>query len=157
MWRFAFGDLDHVIYEPSATADKLTVLLAADPGYEVVLHSFDLGGWPDSDYEIASVDVSQIAGDDEVLYHEDDVTVFGGTDPFHTTFTFAPGLQGQILLITIDSSNLGALSENIGIDNISFSQVLVPEPSAVVMLVIGAMAIMGVLCPRRRRAPKGAA
>ncbi len=147
MWRFDFGDLVNVIYMPEITTNTLTVTLIADPGYNVQLYGFDLGGWPDSDYTINSVTVTQMAGVEDEFFRQDDVLVYGASDPFHTSFGFEP-LQGQILRITIDSSNLGAASENIGIDNISFGQILVPEPSTFALATLG---ILGVMAYARRK------
>ena len=167
LWRYDYGDLDRVLYQGSTGSigynyDHLDIVLTADPGYDVVLYGFDLGGWPRTDYTIDSVVVfdgvpfpfltpaNQVA---TLL----DVDVEG--DQGHTSVGFGPsGLKGRQLWLTINARNLGDGSENIGVDNIRFGEVLgnntsqlpplpledqnpgrftVPEPASLLLLATG--------------------
>jgi hypothetical protein len=84
-----------------------------------------MGGWSHLDYpSIASVSVEDGLG--TVLYSQADVHIYGNsTGPQHTHFSFA-GVSASELRIKFDSRTDGhgnALdSDDVGIDNINFSQ-----------------------------------
>ena len=155
-WTTQYGDLTNVLFGGNNSMG-LNVRFTADPGYLVQLYGFDLGGWPNTDYTINSVNV--FAGG-SALFSQNDVLVQGdSTGPGHTAFDFTTPLSGAQLLIAIDYSNLaGGQQDNIGIDNIRFGQdppaVLPPpppngvaEPSSLLLLSAG----VGALLIRRRR------
>lgn len=139
LWTSGYSDLSRVLY--TGTDSLITVLLTADPGYNVVLNGFDLAGWNVVDYTAKSVNV--YGNSNQLLFSQLNVLAHGDSvGPLHTTMTFS-GVQSQSLRIEIDLSNIttGFGAENIAIDNISFSQVAaVPEPTTytVGMLVFGA-------------------
>jgi len=124
-WDDDYGDLTNVIYSLDDDDDPGDgdVTLTADAGFEVLLHSFDMAGWPNQDYVINSVKVFQ--NDDVVpIFSQSEVPIEGdfvGVSR-HSTFTFDPPLEAQKLRISFDSSDLGSQSDNIGFDNIRFSQ-----------------------------------
>jgi hypothetical protein len=174
LWRYDYGDLVRVLYQGSRFGvppignnyNILDITLTADPGYAVVLYGFDLGGWNKTNYTIDEVAVfkgipfpfltptNQISDDFNV-----DVL---GAGPAHTSFDFsATPLRGTTIVIRIDASNLGDVSEFIGIDNIRFGQdiatpadAVVPEPASLIIWTVGGGA--GVLAFIRRRRRKGA-
>lgn len=121
-WSGDYGDLQDVIYREAEGAGILTVTLRADPGFLVVLRRFDLAGWPNTDYTINGVQVLDGAG--TVVFSQPDAAIRGASgSPRHTGFDFGPSpLVAQVLTMQIDSRNLGGGSDNIGIDNIEFSQ-----------------------------------
>ena len=131
LWRKDYGDLERVLYQGSRGSvgnnyDYLDIVFTADAGFEVELYGFDLAGWFMSDYVIRGVSVydgipfpfltptNQLDAQANV-----DVQGAGGT---HTTVTYATPLRAQQIWLSIDATNLGDLSENIGIDNIRFGQ-----------------------------------
>lgn len=145
LWDTGYGNLTNVAYtdalvggvdRPDADATG-SVTLTADPGFLVVLNSVDLAGFGGGQSFEA-------------------ITVTGGTTPFSQTNVAAPetgrntldfgGLSGQQLVITFDDANA---AESAGIDNLSFSQVVVPEPAT--LAVPALLSATGLLARRRRR------
>jgi hypothetical protein len=147
-WTTDYGDLVNVLENENDGEDRMTITLTADPGFLVRLYSFDLAGWPNSDYTLRNVFVKDAANNN--LFSQSDVLVKGaGAAPRHTSLTFAP-LVGSTLQIYIDLSGLGGNSDNIGIDNIAFDQVAdtaVPEPATWLSLGAG----LAILSAARRR------
>jgi hypothetical protein len=84
----------------------------------MVLNFFDLGGWPDTDYTINSVSVNNGSSD---VFSQSSVAIEG--DSGHSSFNFgsSPLIASQ-LKIRFDSTNLSTGADNIGIDNVQFSQ-----------------------------------
>jgi hypothetical protein len=133
-WGPQYGDLTNVIY--GEQGQLLLVTFTPDPGFTVSLNSFDLAGWPDTDYTINSVQV--FTGGGGPAFAQNDVLVRGattnGNGQRRTSFSFNNITSTGFLLIQIDALNLAGASDNIGIDNISFSQsptvaVNGPEPA----------------------------
>lgn len=146
LWADSYGDLTNVLFG-NQNSMSLLVDLTADPGFDVLLYHFDLGGWPNTDYTIGAVRVLNGATE---LFSETDVLVEGDlSSPRHTSFDFLSPLAAPQLRIEIDYSNLaGSLQDNIGIDNIRFGQdppaptlSEVPESSTAVLLGLGLLAL----------------
>jgi hypothetical protein len=149
-WPSGYGDLTNVCYPFGATNPILSIKLTADPGYRVALQSFDLAGWPSTDYTINSVQVRD--GNGSVLYLAPNLLVQGDSvGPQHTALSFAP-LVSSTLQISVDATNITASfgAENIGLDNLRFSQVPVPEPASFVIAVCASVVGCVVLLSRRR-------
>jgi hypothetical protein len=150
-----YGDLVNVIANNNG-AGRPQLLFTADPGYQMVLYGFDLGGFPNTDRILQGVTVTSGA---TTLFSQSDVLIHGAPPaPQHTGFAFAGGLNGgQSLLLSLDLTGLAA-HRFIGIDNVRFGQVAipappggVPEPAAWAMLVLGFATIGGLLRTRARR------
>lgn len=132
-WDDGYGDLHNVLYRGTAGQGVLEVRFEADRGLLVELHGFDLASSGPSGYYISRVDV---LGPDGPLFTQMNVNVEGrGGGPQHTSFTFSRPLRSDVLTIRFNASNLGALSERIGIDNIAFGQV--PAPGTAAALAFG--------------------
>lgn len=147
LWRADYGDLQRVAFVQPEGTGNMQITLTADDGFLVNLHGFDVGGWFHEDYVINSIKV--LAGD-TVLFEALDVLIEGdGNGDLHSSFLFAPALSAQSLSILFDSSNLLADSDNIGIDNIRFSEspAPVPLPGG---LWLGASALAALWRTRRR-------
>lgn len=147
LWRADYGDLQRVAFAQTEGTGNMRITLTADDGFLVNLHGFDVGGWFRQDYVIDSIRV--LAGED-VLFEALDVLIEGdGDGDLHSSFLFTPMLSAQSLSILVDSSNLLAESDNIGIDNIRFSEspAPVPLPGG---LWLGASALAMLLRARRR-------
>jgi hypothetical protein len=145
-WDNQYGDLVNVItaVEPQVFQFKLI----ADPGFNVVLNSFDMASWPGVDYTINSVDVKNGSGG--TLFAQSNVLIEGDANgPKHTHFAFS-GVSANTLLIEFDASNVD--SDDVGIDNINFSQVSasVPEPGALGVLM-GTAVTGGLFLLKRRK------
>ena len=100
----------------------MEITFTADSGFLAVLKSFDMGGWPDADYDITSVQIWDGSG--VVLYDSGPVTIEGAFDggPRHTHFEFSPELETEVLRIRIDCLALGGACWNNGIDNVAYGQ-----------------------------------
>jgi len=133
LWRYDYGDLTRVLYQGSTNTgvgndyDFLDIVFYAEPGYDVVLYEFDLGGWFESDYTINAVTVYDgvpfpFLTPTNDIFEATDVLVKGaGPDSTHIDFGGTP-LTAHVVWLRIDATNLGATSELIGIDNIRFGQ-----------------------------------
>jgi hypothetical protein len=162
-----YGDLVNVLWNSAAGNSTGKAVLrinfeAVAPNTLVELRSLDVGGYPSQDapagglqvqrFEIvrfvrdANGDIQDVAS----LWTQEDVDApTDGSERVEFTVggsTARP--QGTGLAILMDTTDLGTLSDNVGIDNIEFAQVAVaiPEPAAV-----GAIALVGGVALRRRR------
>ena len=86
-------------------------------------------------------------GNGNVLWSQTNAEIDSTT---HTSFDFVDGIFANSLSIEIDLTGLGASSDNIGIDNVSFVQqtAAVPEPSSLLIIWITGI---GVASIRRRQ------
>jgi hypothetical protein len=169
LWRYDYGDLTRVLYQGSTFTgqgfdyDYLLLTLRADPGFEAVLYSFDLGGWNQTDYTINAVSVYDAGFNgffpaENRVFYQPNASV-QGSGPSRSSFVFNTPIRGAEITILIDSTNLGPQSELIGIDNVRFGQGLaetapIPEPGSLVLLTGGLTCLA--LASRRGRA-KGSA
>jgi hypothetical protein len=138
VWFDNFGDLTEVAYNEIDGATSLTIRFDAAAGFNVILFSFDLGGWNRTDYTLANVSVFD--GSNSALFSENNVHVEG--DNGRSSLDFGTGLQASSLRIVLNLSGLGGDSDNIGIDNIHFGQASVdpdpvPEPSTILLCAAG--------------------
>jgi hypothetical protein len=143
MWTTDYGNLTNVIYRQ--TGGILDLTLTADPGYRVLLYSFDMAGWLKTDYTINAVQVFD--GANSSLFGCFSCAIEGTSG--HTAFSFSDPLTSQVLRIHFDATNLGGLANNIGLDNVRFGQA-VPEPPSLLLLGSG---LAGLAAWRRRRRP----
>lgn len=153
VWNTNYGDLTNVIF--GQQSEFLFVTFTPQAGSTVRLNSFDLAGWPDTDYVIDAV---QVFADGNPLFEQFNVFINGATGtPRHTPFTFTNLTANTFLTIQIDARNLGNQSDNIGIDNISFSQLggnaaAAPEPGTLSLLALAGLPVTGaIICRRSRR------
>jgi hypothetical protein len=128
LWREGYGDLNGILFQASEGPigndyDILDVVLVADPGFDVVLHSADLAGF--GDYVINRVTVYDGVPFPFLTPMNDLFEQFNVSAPAagHNTIDFGD-LQSHVIWLRIDASNLGDDSDNIGVDNIVFSQVV---------------------------------
>lgn len=143
-WSTGYSDLTNVVeYEPDGDPGY-AISLGASTGNLVSLHDFDLGNFG-AQITIPGLTVKD--GTNNVLFSQSNFVLPGSGTMTHLHFDFnsAP-LTAQSLTITLDLSGLGGNSDNVGIDNIGFSQSAVPEPATLAALGIGALALL-----KRRR------
>jgi len=149
VWRSSYGDLTNVLFEDMDSTGILYVTFAADPGYSVCLHNMDIAGyWPTlmmyfaDPVQIDSLSVVD-GSNNNVLYHSTDVDVSLYS---HSTIDFGPGVTAETLVLIVDARNLYTMNDEIGIDNIAFSQV--PEPSTYALLT--GLVVLALTIRRRR-------
>lgn len=121
-WSTGYGNLTNLVYVRSP--GPLEITLTADPGFEVLLHGFDLGAWFQTNLILGSLRVVDLGG---ALLHAQDNLLVQGMPGTRTSLSFPTPLHARVVRIRIDSSNLGSSAlQNIGIDNVLFSQAAVP-------------------------------
>lgn len=115
-----------------------------DAGYQVTLHGFEIGTWASGSYQ-TDIRVWDEAGsfDQPNLFASDSLLV-----PNTVYLPLTGPLTGQGTL-HLYLNNLGST----GLDNIHFSQSLVPEPASLALMGLG---ISGVLLAARRRPARSA-
>lgn len=143
VWNSSYGNLTHIIWPSQRFV--MEIVLTADPGFTVKLHDFDLAGWPQKDYTINSIQV--LDGANNLLYNQNNAYVEGDANgPGHSHFNIDQ--QATSLILRIDSLNLGDDFDNIGLDNLRFSQSgrvgdpTVPEPASALLLGAGLAAFL---------------
>ena len=153
-----FGDLVNVIaqsYDIMGTPPGyglVTVTLTADPGFLVQLSSFNLAGWLQSNYTVRSVSVFDVVNSTTLFSSASQAVLgAGGTHTTLDTTNFGGVLSARTLQIVIDASNVtGNNGQNVGLDNVVFSQIsTAPEPSSVALL--GGGLLLGLLRLGRNR------
>ncbi len=139
LWRYDYGNLERVLYQGSTFTgigndyDILDIVLVADPGFDVVLYDFDLGGWNKTNYTINGITVYDgvpfpFITPTNQISETFNVDVAGvGPASTHVDFGGSP-ITAHVIWLQIDARNLGATSELIGIDNIRFGQVVNDTP-----------------------------
>ncbi len=122
-WSADYGDLSHIVFAQEPIVFEMDFV--ADPGYKVTLSSFDMASWPHLNYTINSVQV--LNQNSTALFSQSNPVILGSTttSPLHTTFDFTAGggLTGTTIKVVFDSTNVD--SDDVGIDNIKFSQSIV--------------------------------
>lgn len=153
LWSTGYGDLSTILYEDEDVTGILQVVLTADPGYSVTLQSMDIAGYSASLAGFYAAGVAPINGIS--VYDETDSIVYSSSSPqmvshwTHTAIDFG-GISGQSLRIVVDAVNLGSFNDEIGIDNVVFSQV--PEPATYAALAgLVSLALAGLRRRQHRR------
>jgi hypothetical protein len=118
LWTTQFGDLTNVLISSSPDPNLLIVTFTAANGFNVRLHSFDVAGWtPGFSLDPTINSVKVFDGNNNVLFTQTNPTI---SITSHRPFTFSTPLAAQVLKVQIDALNVD--SDDIGIDNIKFSQ-----------------------------------
>lgn len=119
----SFGDLLNVASTANHSPFEMT--LTADSGFKAALSGFDLAGSPSHDWTIKSVQV--LDGSNNILFSKSNVVIQGdASGARHTHFAFATPLSAAKLKIRFDASNLTTSGAAVGIDNVQFSQTVIP-------------------------------
>lgn len=146
-WNSGYADLTRVLYEDADGSGILTVTLTADAGYLVTLHDFDLGAYSanfSADPVVQSIAVKDGGGNS--LYSLSNSTVSESSGSHTHLDLNALSVTASSLVLTIDARNLGNLNDDIAVDNLRFSQSVVPEPVSLAVLPLCLLALK-----RRRR------
>lgn len=148
VWTTGYSDLTNVLYvEPDGTVG-FGFTLTADAGYNVTLDSFVIGNYgaavvlPFISYTADGVEVDR----------EEDVAIASSADPSRL-FDLSP-ITGAVVSVYFNLVGLGGNSDNVGVDNITFSQSIASTPSPVPLpaglpLLLAGLGIFGLI---RRKA-----
>lgn len=140
-WATGYSDLTNVLeYEPDG-APVFSVTFTGSNGVNAVLNSFDLGNFGAS---VILPGLTVRDGSGIVLWQQSNIAVASSSSP-HLSFNVG-GLSASVLTLEVNVAGLGGNSDNIGLDNISFSQDSVPEP----ITMLG-LAAFGLIAARRRK------
>ncbi|GIV09833.1 MAG: hypothetical protein KatS3mg019_1924 [Fimbriimonadales bacterium] len=134
-WSTQYANLSGIAYH-SPSNQGARFIFTADTGYWVRLHQFQMGSWPNVNRTLPFL---QVVVDGTPVYTQNNVVISGSTA---NTFSFDPDVvKGGVIEIRFGGD------WNVGIDNIGFSQAIVPEPAS--WLVLGA-GLAGLMRLRRR-------
>lgn len=136
VWGTQYADLTNVAYH-SPFNQGARFIFTADGTHFVRLHSFQMGGWPNSNRTLPFL---QVLVDGSPVFTQTNVAISGATA---NTFSFDPSVvKGGVIEIRFGGD------WNVGIDNIGFSQELIPEPASLLALGVG---LAGLALRRRKR------
>jgi hypothetical protein len=135
MIQYGYGDLSLALGHTVA-GTTAEVVLTPDPGYALILESFDVGALGQARTGSARV----LGGDGSVLFDSGDVSIPGPGGGFSVFPNAAIVASGPLRILLSDFGLFG-------LDNVSFAQRAVPEPGSALLLGLGATA----LAVRRRR------
>jgi hypothetical protein len=146
LWNTGYGDLAPLVLTPKVSAaptfTNLEIKLSATAlNQGVSLNGFDVAGWNAP----RTADYLRIIVDGNAVYSQ---TSFVFPNPGHASITAGGPWVGTVIQIQFD----GAINNDsalLGIDNISFDQVALPEPSSAAAVVFGAASLLKL---RRRKA-----
>jgi Ca2+-binding RTX toxin-like protein len=116
-WGTAYGDLTNVVFPGMNAAGLLDIKLSSDLDFKGQLNSIDLAGKNGRDFTVKSIQIFD--GADHVLFTQNNVLVTGTG---HTHLAF-PAMSSRVMRLRIDTSNLGADEDKVGVDNVNFSQI----------------------------------
>lgn len=145
LWSSGYGSLSGVLYNEPEENSKFGIRFVADPGFLITLSSFQLAGWPSTDYS-SGVDV-RVLQDGVAVFSQTDFLVKGSSAPRFSQVD--PAATGTEVILEINV-RLGKESDNIGLGNVVFSQSRVvkppvdptiPEPSSMLLLLGGGVAL----------------
>ncbi len=146
-WGLGYGDLSVVAFPGAQTEHAGIFTFTPDAGYRVRINSFLLAGFPAVDYDGQPILVTDASFN--VLWdggsHVEGSNLDGGGFPDATHSTFAPGITYEGTVYLIFGNNW-----NIGIDEIDFDQVAVPEPGTLGLAGVG-LALLAAVSRGRRR------
>jgi hypothetical protein len=134
LWGGGYADLTNVAYHNVGQGARF--IFTADAQYYVRLHSFQMGGYLGD----RMLPFLQVLVDGNAVFTQTNVAISGSTA---NTFSFDPNVvKGGVIEIRFSNN------WNVAIDNIGFSQELIPEPASITLLVGG---LAGLALRRRTR------
>lgn len=143
LWTTGYGNLSNILFKDADGFDYLQVTFTADPGYLVELHSWDMAAFTNvfsSDPTINSVRVLDSEGAELLLISNPTIS-----RTTRTSFISVNPFVDDLLVLEFNAGNLGGLSDDIAFDNIVFAQRLIPEPGAILLLLLGLFGLSGLV------------
>jgi hypothetical protein len=134
VWVDNFADLTNVANHLPNRAARF--IFTADPQWYVRLHSFQMAGWATNQ----TLPFLQVLVDGNPVFTLTNIVISGTTA---STFSFDPNVvKGSVIEIRFGNN------WDVGIDNIGFSQELIPEPASLTLLGAG---LAGLALRRRNK------
>ena len=128
-WSTSYGDLVDVAFAAN-NGKYAEVTLTADAGWNVLINSFDMAGWPTADVALAGLSILDSSG---ATLWDSGVSIIHGAGSVHDSFS--PNITANSLTLRWGTN------WDIGLDNLNFDQVRapvsVPEPASIVLLSLG--------------------
>jgi hypothetical protein len=121
LWTSGYGDLVNVYFNDVDADGFLTTRFTAAPGFTVTLESFDIASFLTNGQTIQGLEV--LDGSNAVLFSQGVTFITGSTH-----LNFAPNVTASDLRLIINLAGLGGNADDIGIDNVTFSQNQVQQP-----------------------------
>jgi len=138
LWTTGYGDLSGVYFNDQDSDTTLTLILTAGAGFDAVLFGFDLASYSAGGQILPGFEI--LDGGGGSLFSQGSTFVPGSTSGGHTTVDLGPdGISASTLQLVFDLTGLGMTSDNVGVDNVVFAQV-VPEPGTAALLGTGLVA-----------------
>jgi hypothetical protein len=151
LWTTGYGDLTNIYFNDADGDTTLTARFTADAGYLVSLLSFDLASFLTAGQTIQGFTIRDV-GANTVLFSQGSTFITGAT---HNSFSFT-GVTANTLELVVNLTGLGGVSDDIGLDNIRFSQAaapgVVPEPATWAMMLLGFFGVGAMARAGRRKA-----
>ena len=135
LWGSGYGSLVDVAFHSSGA--YAVIRFSADSAYWARLHGFKMAGWPNQN---RTLPLLEIRVDNTVVFSQSNVAITG-TGFNHFTFDPTVYKGGEVEIFFGNDWN-------VGIDDIEFSQELIPEPASLLVLGTG---IVGLIRLRRRQ------
>jgi hypothetical protein len=143
LWNDGYNDLHKVVENENDGENGYDIIFTPNPIITMTIQSFDFGNWGGA-VTLPGISIRDQQG---ILWQQTNINVPASSATGHLTFT--PNISSnQRLYLHVDTTGLGGNSDNMGMDNIAFSQTSVPEPATMSALAIGALALLR----KRRRA-----
>ncbi len=137
-WTTGYNELTNVLYNEQDFADSFEVSFTADVGFEVTLESLDIGNFGGAVSPTISVEDENGL---ELFSIVATLNASGGD-----SVLVSPSVSAQTLTLIVNTTGLGNLSDNVGLDNIVFSQQVspVPLPAAAWLFLSAFGALVGI-------------
>ncbi len=138
-WSTGFNDLVGVLNNEDDGETGYNVTFSAESGFNASLDSFALGNFSSA---ITLPGITITDGNGNTLFSQLNTLLPASSDS-PLLFSFS-GLSAQEINLHIDTTGLGSSSDNVGLDNIQFSQVsTVPVPAAAWLFGSGLIGLLG--------------
>lgn len=135
-WGSGYGSLTYVAYH--ANGQYALFRFTADPGYWARLHAFKMAGWPNTN---RTLPLLEIRVDNTVVFSQTNILITGTG---YNLFSFDPNVyKGSVVEIFFGND------WNVGIDDIEFSQEVIPEPASWLILFTGLTGLISRLHTRK--------
>ncbi len=118
-WTTDYNDLRNVIENESDGDTGYQVIFQADPNTLVQLESVDVGNWGG---QVSVPEIRVTDGQGTILFQMTNIILPASSIKQHVHLQMPSNVRGSRLVLRVDTTNLGGASDNIGLDNIRFSQ-----------------------------------